>query len=465
MGPGLLALIVFIALIIIWAVVLKRNIVEAALISMIILPFFGGVEAGPGLLVGSLEYVLNYEVLYASLAFIVMSFLLQHSHVLDGMLHIFTRLFGRLKGGPAYVNTGLSSVLGCMSGGNTPNAATSGAFTAEWLLRSGWTREQAATLIAANGGLGAGFPPCAGLFIVLGFPTVAGFVSEGQLYIALFVTGLYQVVWRIIYIQYVVHKNHLQPTSSGSTETIGEVLRKYGINLTLFLGAIIPVALTMGPLFDALVARSEAWESAMDSVNLLVWLPTLMICIILILDGKNIVKQFSGWEDFVKKFIPHIANTGGLLFFIFAASNTIHQAGPGRRRSGRAGPDESVPHHYPDRGLCPGGRGGRSSVLHRHPDRSRRGRPCHPGGRGLRPPDHRCGSADDLLHRGRLSPRFRRAVRGLRPHRVRPAQDLPAPHRLVCGPHRGDGLPGGRWDSAGTVTDRRQTVCRNCFIF
>ena len=42
----------------------------------------------------------------------------------------------------------------------------------------------------------------------------------------------------------------------------------------------------------------------MDSVNLLVWLPTLMICIILILDGKNIVKQFSGWEDFVKKFIP-----------------------------------------------------------------------------------------------------------------------------------------------------------------
>ena len=329
MGPGLLALIVFIALIVIWAVVLKRNIVEAALISMIILPFFGGVEAGPGLLVGSLEYVLNYEVLYASLAFIVMSFLLQHSHVLDGMLHIFTRLFGRLKGGPAYVNTGLSSVLGCMSGGNTPNAATSGAFTAEWLLRSGWTREQAATLIAANGGLGAGFPPCAGLFIVLGFPTVAGFVSEGQLYIALFVTGLYQVVWRIVYIQYVVHKNHLQPTSSGSTETIGEVLRKYGINLTLFLGAIIPVALTMGPLFDALVARSEAWESAMDSVNLLVWLPTLMICIILILDGKNIVKQFSGWEDFVKKFIPHIANTGGLLFFIFAASNTITKLGLG----------------------------------------------------------------------------------------------------------------------------------------
>ena len=170
MGPGLTALLVFIALIIIWAVVLKRNIVEAAILSLIILPFFGGVDQAPSLMSGAIKYVLNYEVLYASLAFIVMAFLLQHSNVLDGMLHIFTRLFGRLKGGPAYVNTAISSALGCMSGGNTPNAATAGAFTAEWLLKSGWNREQAATLIAANGGLGAGFPPCAGLFIVLGFP-------------------------------------------------------------------------------------------------------------------------------------------------------------------------------------------------------------------------------------------------------------------------------------------------------
>lgn len=100
MGPGLTALLVFIALIIIWAVVLKRNIVEAAILSLIILPFFGGVDQAPGLMTGAIKYVLNYEVLYASLAFIVMSFLLQHSNVLDGMLHIFTRLFGRLKGGP-----------------------------------------------------------------------------------------------------------------------------------------------------------------------------------------------------------------------------------------------------------------------------------------------------------------------------------------------------------------------------
>ena len=303
MGPGLTALLVFIALIIIWAVVLKRNIVEAAILSLIILPFFGGVDQAPGLMTGAIKYVLNYEVLYASLAFIVMSFLLQHSNVLDGMLHIFTRLFGRLKGGPAYVNTAISSALGCMSGGNTPNAA--------------------------NGGLGAGFPPCSGLFIVLGFPTVAGFVEEGALYMALLVTGLYQVAWRLVYIHYIVRKNHIQPTLVGEQEPISTVFRKHGICMTLFLGAVIPVLLTMGPLNKALAGRSEVWEGAMDSINLLVWLPTLMICIILLLDGKNIVKRFDSWEDCIKKFIPHMSNTGGLLFFIFAVSNIITKLGLG----------------------------------------------------------------------------------------------------------------------------------------
>ncbi len=329
MGPGLLSLLVFIALIVIWAVVLKRNIVEAAFISLLILPFFGGSEQAPDLLVKSLKYVLNYEVLYASLAFVFLSFLLQYSNVLAGMLNIFTRLFGKLKGGPAYVNTALSSALGCMSGGNTPNAATSGAFTAEWLMKSGWTREQAATLIAGNGGLGAGFPPCAGLFIVLGFPTVAGVVSEGDLYIALFVTGLYQVAWRLVYIHYIVRKNHIQPTLIGEQEPIGVVFRKYGTSLTMFLGAIIPVLLTMGPLHNALSARSDVWADGMDSINLLVWLPTLMILIVLLLDGKNIAKQFSSWEDFVQKLIPHMSSIGGLLFFIFAASNVISKLGLG----------------------------------------------------------------------------------------------------------------------------------------
>lgn len=326
MGPGLAAMLVFILLILIWSVFVKRNIGEVAFIGMIVVSLFGGSKAME-LLAGGIKYALSYEVLFASLAFVFMSFLLQSTSVLQGMLKIFNRLFRKLKGGPAYVNTAISAFLGMLSGGNTPNAATSGAFTGQWLLSTGWKKEQAATLIAANGGLGAGFPPSSSLFIVLAFPTVAGFVSEGQLYIALLITGIYQVIWRVIYIHYIIKKNKIVLPENVANESWGTVLKSSGKNLALFLGAIIPVALSMGPISKMIAGRSEIWAGAIDSVNILVWIPILMIAIILALGWKDVRDRFRSKEQFVEELIPHFSSTGGLLIFVFAASNIISKLG------------------------------------------------------------------------------------------------------------------------------------------
>ena len=326
MGPGLASMLVFILLILIWSVYIKRNIGEVAFIGMIVVSLFGGSRAAE-LLLGGIKYALSYEVLFASLAFVFMSFLLQSTSVLQGMLKIFNRLFRKMKGGPAYVNTAISSFLGMLSGGNTPNAATSGAFTAQWLLSTGWKREQAATLIAANGGLGAGFPPSSSLFIVLAFPTVAGAVSEGQLYIAVFLTGIYQVIWRVVYIHYIIRKNHIVLPETVTDEPWSSVMKTAGKNLLLFLGAIIPVALNMGPLSDLIAGRSEVWKAAVDSINILVWIPILMIAIILALGWKDIREKFHSREQFVEELIPHFSSTGGLLIFVFAASNIISKLG------------------------------------------------------------------------------------------------------------------------------------------
>lgn len=326
MGPGLMAMIVFIALIIFWSVKVKRNIGEVMFIGMIVVSLFGGKKA-PELLLGGVKYAFNYEVLFASLAFVFMSFMLQNSNVLEGLLQILNRMFGKLRGGPAYVNTAVSAVLGMLSGGNTANAATAGAFTAQWMLKSGWTKESAATLIAANGGLGAGFPPSSSLFIVLAFPTVVNAVVEGQLYIALFVTGIYQVLWRIIYIHYNIKKYNLQPTIQGKSEPFTKIFHKYGKNTLIFLGAIIPVMLSMGPLAKFLGSRSELWMKAVDSINILVWIPTLMTFIILLLSYKDIKAKLKTKENFIKELIPHFSSIGGLLLFVFAASNIITKLG------------------------------------------------------------------------------------------------------------------------------------------
>lgn len=326
MGPGLTAMLLFILLMIVWSVFVKRDMAEATLIGMLIVAVCGGSSA-PELLKDGLRYALNYEVLFASLAFVLMSFLLQNTQVLAGMLRIFNRLFKRMKGGPAYVNTAISSFLGMLSGGNTANAATSGAFTAQWLLDTGWTREQAATLIAGNGGLGAGFPPSSSMFIVLGFPTVMYAVSQGQIYIALFVTGVYQVLWRILFIHHVIRKNKIGLPQNVSNDPWGLIMKESGKNLLLFLGPIIPVMFTMGPIAEAISARSDLWDEAIGSINMLVWIPTIMILVVLALGHKDLRTKYPTAEALIDDLMPQFKSTGGLLFFVFAASRMISKLG------------------------------------------------------------------------------------------------------------------------------------------
>ena len=83
----------------------------------------------------------------------------------------------------------------------------------------------------------------------------------------------------------------------------------------------------MGPLSDLIAGRSEVWKAAVDSINILVWIPILMIAIILALGWKDIREKFHSREQFVEELIPHFSSTGGLLIFVFAASNIISKLG------------------------------------------------------------------------------------------------------------------------------------------
>jgi len=52
-----------------------------------------------------------------------------------------------------------------------------------------------------------------------------------------------------------------------------------------------------------------------------------MIAIILALGWKDIREKFHSREQFVEELIPHFSSTGGLLIFVFAASNIISKLG------------------------------------------------------------------------------------------------------------------------------------------
>ncbi|MEJ7427910.1 C4-dicarboxylate ABC transporter permease, partial [Staphylococcus haemolyticus] len=58
----------------------------------------------------------------------------------------------------------------------------------------------------------------------------------------------------------------------------------------LYIGAIIPLAITIGPLGEKLTSIPSIGEKSLDSIDIVVWIPTLMITIAFILGRKNLPK-------------------------------------------------------------------------------------------------------------------------------------------------------------------------------
>lgn len=324
MGNAVGALIVYILLIVVWAVIVKRNMAEGMILGFIVVALFGGSRFFQLLSYGFLKALSN-EVLFASLAFVLMSYLIKESELLNGILIIFDSLLGHLRGGPAFVNIALSAVLGMLSGSNSANTATSGTFTAQWMIQTGWKKEIAATLLAGNGGLGAGFPPSASMFIMLGFAQISQLITEGQLYLGLFVSGVYQVIYRLILVGWLMRKEDIQALPREDKPSIKQAFAQNGRSLLVFLGAIIPITLTIGPMRK--VCEHFGLGEALGSISLLTWIPILMITIILILGRKGLKKNIPDKAYLVQTLFPHYKNIGGVLLFAFAASEIFANLG------------------------------------------------------------------------------------------------------------------------------------------
>lgn len=322
MGNATIALITYIFLIILWATKIKRNMAEGMLLGFILVSLFGGSEFFNYLRIGFFSALSN-EVLFASLAFVLMSYLIKESELLKGILVIFQSLLGRLRGGPAFVNIGLSAILGMLSGSNSANTATSGTFTAQWMIETGWKKETTATLLAGNGGLGAGFPPSASMFIMLGFSEISGLISEGQLYIGLFIAGIYQVIYRIFLVLYLMRKEKISLEHFENRVSLREAWTGHWTSLLVFLGAIFPILITIGPIRQFF--NDRGMKEALSNVSLLTWIPILMISIILVLGRKELKKNIPNKAYLVKTLFPQYKNIGGILLFAFAASELFAQ--------------------------------------------------------------------------------------------------------------------------------------------
>ncbi len=321
---ALVALATFIVVIIAWNVVFKRNMGEAMGLGMLVTAAFGGSDAPAHLLAG-LEGALDHEVLFAALAFVFMAFLIDETGLIGKIIAILNSAFGRIRGGPAYVATAASAIFGALSGSNSANTATGGSFTGPWMVRTGWTPARAATVLAGNGGLGAALPPSASMLIMIGF--AGDLVTTGQVYLALLTAGAYQVLHRIIMVRYFVSVDKIAHVSSDMVfPPLRETFKAGAGAVSIFLGAIIPIVVTIGPLADYL-GRAPGMEEALGSISILIWIPVMITLLALIAGRQNLPRSASGWADMLGRSLPRFATIGALLYFAIAASEILGNLG------------------------------------------------------------------------------------------------------------------------------------------
>ncbi len=323
MPIALLALTAFIVVIIVWNVVFKRNMGEAMLLGLVVTALFAGTQA-PAYLLGGLADALTHDVLYAALAFVFMAYLIDATGLIQKILAILNSVFGRIRGGPAFIDTAGSAVFGSLSGSNSANTASSGSFTGPWMVRTGWTPTRAATVLAGNGGMGAALPPSASMVIMIGF--AGGMVTTGQVYLGLLVAGTYQIVLRILLVTYFVRKDGIPKADEHDLVPLRTSLKQGVGALSIFLGALIPIVITVGPLSTYLTESTPLGE-AMGSISLLTWIPILIIAFALLAGRDRLPRSARDWSKLLDGALPKFATIGALLFFAIAASEILGRLG------------------------------------------------------------------------------------------------------------------------------------------
>ena len=191
MGVGITTLFIYIALIIVLNVYLKRSMGESMLWTCLVMLIIGATWGGKNaveMFNDAFAYSAKQEVIYAGLAFVFMAYVLDQTGVIGRLVNI----------GSGYVATIGSALFGMISGVASASAASIGSVTIPWMQESGWSPERSASIVAGNGGLGNIFPPSSVMLLVLGIDVVSAEVSSDGLYLALMSVGGVVLIVRLL---------------------------------------------------------------------------------------------------------------------------------------------------------------------------------------------------------------------------------------------------------------------------
>lgn len=326
---GIAALVIFIAVTVVFNTLLRRDISESLVVALFATSLLGGVHA-PQLLWSAVSKAATSEVTFAGMAFVFMGVVVQSTGLIDRLIDILNSLFGRLRGGAAYVSTLGSAMIGLIAGSTAGNSATVGSVTIPWMKNAGWSSERSATLVAGNSGLGVALPPNSTMFIILALPAATG-ASASSVYVALACGGAYAVLYRLAVVFFWTRTDKIKATPRDDLKSFTQSLRDGWRSPSIFLGIIIPVLLTIGPVAGYLTAHIG--KDAVKSISIIVWVPILITLIALVEGAKRIRQNNTHFVVQLRRDTHQFATVGISLFAALAAATIMEELGVGDQLS------------------------------------------------------------------------------------------------------------------------------------
>ena len=333
---GVWALGVYLAVILAWTTVLRRNVGEAMVVGFVVAAVFNGsqfLSAGWDALYAALVD----EIVYATVIFVFMGYVLEKAGVTHRMIDLLDALIGHRRGGPAYVSTVASAGLGSIVHNQAAIAATVGSVTIPWMERTRVDRTTAATIVAGNAGMGITFPFSASMFVLVGSSVGGALVDIESLIVPLLIGGLWCVLHRLIVTYLLVRRstNGSGPTVSRSGRDVRAAFSNGWPTLLLFAGIAIPIVLTTGAVAEALTERIDT--DVTEALSPIFWMPATLILIGLFLGRDRLPRNSRGWVELIGGSAPRFGVVGLTVLFAFAGANALASTGLPEQLAGLLG--------------------------------------------------------------------------------------------------------------------------------
>ncbi|MDP9935579.1 TRAP-type C4-dicarboxylate transport system permease large subunit [Paenarthrobacter nicotinovorans] len=321
---GIWALGAYLAAILLWTTLFKRSVGEAMIIGfLVVLPFTGAAAAQVGW--SSLYSAVTDEIVYATMAFVFMGYLLDKTGVLDKLIDLLNSLIGGVKGGPAWVSTVASAGLGGVVHNQAAIAATVGSVTIPWMEKSKLDKPSAATLVAGNAGMGITFPFSASMFVLVGSATVGPLLNVNDLVLPLLIGGLWCFLHRLIVTWLLVRKSGMAPLDPAHRLAVRTAFGQGWATLLLFVVVAIPLIITSGAIASAL----SDWTGGdvTKSLSIIVWIPVVLIITGALLGRKSLPRNGRAWWKLLQNSAPRFGVVGITVVFAFAGANALAATG------------------------------------------------------------------------------------------------------------------------------------------